>query len=277
MVVSIWYLLHFTHYGWLFADPSGNFATLAEFTTVPEYFRQLGIAAWRCLDFGQIALWLPLLWVVVSVFRNKVEEAQHRGVLALLTLVPLVTFAFFFAAFRNPIGHRYMLIPVLMGALWLCYEWAEGFRYDAFRARVWAVLLFFWTGHLWVALYPSAIAKGWDATLLHLQAGAAKCDMKASLEALPPTHRASIGAYFPDADPWGVAFLDSSKIVPAPLDFGQQTYWLFSSASNDFDPAAVAPMKAKSTLRIRCTYWPITLELWQAPALYTTSTSKPVL
>jgi hypothetical protein len=276
LAVGVWYYLHYQHYGWLFTNPNGPFATLAEYTTLPEYLRQLGICLWRMVDFGQIAVWGPLLIIFITVLRGKVEAAQHRWVLMLITVVPTLAFSFFFASFRNPVGHRYLLIPVLMATLWLCYEWGESLRYDRFRTRILWVLLFFWTGHLWVAAYPASIAKGWDATLLHLQAGAAKRDMLASIQKLTPNEQADIGALFPDVGPWGDVFLDTTTLTTQELDTAQQMLWLYSSASNEFDHAEVATFPQRAQERVRCTYWPVTLVLWESKRLHTTPTRNSV-
>jgi hypothetical protein len=277
VAVGVWYYLHYAHYGWLFVNPNGDFATLAEYTTPAEYLRQLGICGWRVVDFGQIAVWVPLVGIIFQILRGRVEELPHRWVLALLTFVPLVAFTFFFAAFRNPVGHRYMLIPVLMATLWLCYEWGEGLRYDRFRTRVLWVLFVFATGHAWVAFYPANIAKGWDGTLLHLQAGAAKADMRASIQTFTPEERASIGAAFPDDAPWSDAFLDTTTINPVPINPSTNGFVLLSTASNDLDLALADTIHNTAALRVRCQYWPVTIELWQNNVLiHTTPTPTSV-
>lgn len=263
LAVAGWYYLHYTHYGWLFNDPKGEFATLAEYTTLQEYLRQLGICIWRLIDFGQIAVWLPLAFVWIEILRGRVEEAPLRPVLALLTFVPAIAFSLFFASFRNPVGHRYMLVPMLMATLWLCYEWSEALRYPRFRARVLYVLVFFWTGHLWVALYPQDWAKGWDASLAHLQVGAAKRDVATFLMQLPPAERANVGARFPDAGSWEDAFVGEYDIHPAPYEEAENPYLLYNSASNDFDLADRAYLERYARPAVTCTYWPVVLQLWR--------------
>jgi hypothetical protein len=258
-----WYVAQYVHYGWVFNNPGGDFATLAQYTTLQEYLWQLCIAGWRMADMGQVIIWLGLAGVVATLLRGHAEEAEHRPVLILLLLVPSLAFAFFFAAFRNPIGHRYMLIPVLMGVLWLCYEWAEGHRYPFFVKRMVVVLAFFWTGHFWVAAYPGPIAKGWDATLLHLQAGAAKRAMLPTLQALPPSVKTAVGAAFPDADPWQDAFLDTNTFVPVPVHLATNKAVLYSTASNDWSVATFDSLASQKKIHTKCVYWPITFQLWQ--------------
>ncbi len=265
MAAATWYYLHYNHYGWLFADPNGDFASLAAYTTWPEYLRQLGICTWRLIDFGQIVVWIPLVGLATRALRGRAEHGALRGTLALLTLVPAVAFGLFFAAFRNPVGHRYMLVPVLLATLWLCYEWAEGLRYPRFRQRVWLVVLFFWTGHLWVALYPQTWAKGWDATLLHLQAGAAKRAMAPELVGLPAEARQNVGAHYPDADPWQDCFLADWQFTPAPYDPTMNAYLLYSNASNAFEAADHAYLAAYTRPAVVCSFWPVRMELRRNP------------
>lgn len=260
-----WYYLQYDHYGWLFADPDGDFASLAAYTTLPEYLRQLGICAWRMIDFGQLAVWLPLAGLAIAALRGRAEHVELRGTLALLTLAPAVAFALFFAAFRNPVGHRYMLLPVLFATLWLCYEWAEGLRYARFSRRVWMLVAVFWTGHLWVALYPQSWAKGWDATLLHVQAGAAKRAMAAELVALPAEAKSQVGAHFPDADAWEDCFLADWHFAPAPYDPTMNAYLLYSNAGNAFEPADVAYLSTYTRPAVVCRYWPVRMELRRNP------------
>jgi|GEM_PF-5177494 len=262
LLALIWYIVAYQHYGWVFNNPSGDFAALAAYTTLPEYLYQLGIFCWRLLDFGQAAIWLALVPIVVVLLRGKLEPQEHRAVLILLWLVPTVSFALFFAAFRNPIGHRYVLIPLLMGAVWLCFEWAEALRYPVFRQRALWLLAFLWTGHLWLAAYPTDMAKGWDATLLHLQATRAKRALLQDL-ALLPYAKTGLGAAYPDADNWDDAFLDSTRVAPITVNLKTNAAIFYSSASNSWAPAQLDSLQRTRRSVLIYSYWPASLQVFK--------------
>lgn len=251
-----WYGLQHEHYGWWFNNPNGEWSSAAGFADPMMYLRNLGIACWRMIDFGQAIIFLWLLTLLPGVLRGQTEYLPHRGVLALLFLVPGIAFTLFFSAFENPIGHRYVVLPVFFAGIWLLYELSERYKYNRFTPRVAVLWLFFATGHFWVGLYPQSIAKGWDGTLCHLNF------LKTKLSALEYLHRKNIplhevGATFPSLDAVDASQLNGDTAQMDYLSLGVSRYIFYTNASNEFEPEVVDFLEKEYQPAFTSEVWPV--------------------
>ncbi len=255
LVFGIWYGLQHWQYGWWFNNPNGQWAAAAGLADPMTYLRNLGISGWRMIDFGQIVLFIGLLIYLPNILRGHAEELPHRGVLALLFLIPAIVFSLFFSLFHNPIGHRYMVLPVFFAGLWLMHELSERYKYNRFTTRVLVIWLFLITGHFWVGLYPQSIAKGWDGTLCHLSF------LKSKTSALEYLKRRNIplrdvGATFPNLDAVDASFLNGDTSKMAELNLGVNRYIFYTNASNEFEPEVAEFLEREYQAVFTSDVWP---------------------
>lgn len=251
-----WYGLQKAQYGWWFNNPQGEWAQAAGYAPPLAYLKNLAVSVWRMIDFGQAAIFIGLLAFLPSILRGTAPEARHRLVLSVLFLVPALVFTGFFSLFQNPIGHRYLILPVYFACLWLLHELAERYRYDRFVMRVLVLWLFFATGHWWVALYPQGVAKGWDGTLTHLNFLITKRSAFDFLKRKEiPLHK--VGATFPNLDPLDATLLNGDTARMHPARTGQSPYVLFTTASNEFEVEDVARLEAEYLPVFESSAWPV--------------------
>lgn len=177
LAVLFWLWYHAQHTGWWTSNPDGPWAANAGFAGGEGMLRNLGLVAWRVLDFGRLVLWVPgFIWVVTALQKgilkpfapSTASAAPHafsdRDWLAVFG-IPLVVLSLCFMPFRNPVAHRYLL-PVLVLALpWFAFRIS---RLDGDRQKLVALALVatMGFGHRWI--YPDTTAQGWDASLAHL-------------------------------------------------------------------------------------------------------------
>ncbi len=163
-VITGWLCWHALKTGWFLVNPQSAWSSSHGFAGITGMLRNLGLVAWRVLDFGRLVLWVPgLAWFILWWKNRKSDLPEFR--LILVFAVPLLTFTVALLPFSNPIAHRYFLMVFVLALPWFAFRICqlEISRRQFFLIMVVAMLGF---GHRWI--YPDKIAKGWDASLAHL-------------------------------------------------------------------------------------------------------------
>ncbi|WP_205501242.1 hypothetical protein [Rufibacter psychrotolerans] len=228
LVLLGWLLLHYQHFGWVGYSRSSDWGAYAGLVSPTGFLRNLGLIAWRLLDYGRVALWLTAGWLVWQGRRGLSPATRE---LLLLLLVPLLTLGAVLVWFANPIGHRYWLVVyVLLGLLTAHLLLHVGSQ--PLRLTVYAFLLTsLVSGHFW--LYPQKVAKGWDATLAHLPYFSLRHQMMDYLD-----HRQipwqQVGSDFPNLAAPADTDLTQDRRQFAPKDLAAQSYIFYSNVFNGF-------------------------------------------
>ncbi|AKQ47086.1 hypothetical protein TH63_17885 [Rufibacter radiotolerans] len=235
-----WLGLHYRHFGWIGFSRSSDWGTYSTLVTTPQFFRNLGLIAWRLLDFGRVALWLTG-GVLLGLSARSLPKATKE--LLLLLTVPLITLSAVLVWFTNPIGHRYWLVEfVLLGLLTAHLLQVTVKRKEA-RAGIYALLLVsLVSGHFW--LYPQRVAKGWDATLAHLPYFELRQQMLTYLDQ-QQIPREEVGSDFPNlAAPSDTDLNKDHRTFPA-KNLAAQSYILYSNVFNGFTNEELEDLQEK--------------------------------
>ncbi|WP_460893716.1 hypothetical protein [Rufibacter soli] len=224
-----WLWLHYRHFGWIGFSRSSDWGAYSTFVTTPEFLRNLGLIAWRLLDFGRVALWLSCGALLVLSARNLTKATKE---LLLLLAVPLVTLSAVLVWFTNPIGHRYWLVEFVLLGLLTAHLLQVTVKRKDIRAGIYALLVAsLVSGHFW--LYPQRVAKGWDATLAHLPYFELRQQMLTYLD----QHKIpwqEVGSDFPNlAAPADTDLNQDHRTFPA-KNLTTQSYILYSNVFNGF-------------------------------------------
>jgi len=150
--------------GYAILHPESPFVQHRALLPLSGMVRNTAILIFRLVDFGRIFVWAVLGFLILRSFRSAVTSLQHRplGFLVLGFFVALLPFTL---PLSNPFGHRYFLLPSVLGIAWtgsLLLEYAPRYGKSVCVLLISAL----WGGHLWI--YPDTIAQGWDASLAGL-------------------------------------------------------------------------------------------------------------
>lgn len=258
--VLLWLGWHARATGWWATNPDGPWAANAGFAGAAGMARNLGLEAWRILDFGRLVLWVPgALWLWQGWRKGALDARERR--LAALFLIPLAVLGAALLPFRNPIAHRYLL-PVLVTALpW--FAWRIH-RLDPDRQKLYALALvaMLGFGHRWI--YPDTTAQGWDASLAHLPYFSL---MQQAREQIPEPDKVYTG--FPLFKPVTATRPGTKRAVPPFRQVeGRWTdhdYVLYSNVTNDIPDADYAEITAT---------WPLLRE-WSAGKVFVRLYRRP--
>jgi len=261
LAFALWYSLQYQQYGWVFNNPTGPWAGLAGLADPLTYVRNLAISAWRLADLGQLVVYLGLMaMVLIPALRHRLQGQPMRPVLMSIWILSTLGLVLVLAAFRNPAGHRYLLMTMLMGQLWLSYEVAMAGKFGLYLQRMAMYAFFLLIGHWVILLYPDAWARGWDASLCHLPAGPLKRELAAylSAKAISP---AQVAAYYPDQDGPYYALLQGTTTPFADPLADTSRYILTTNATNDLEPEVLGRIEESTHLLVRWDRWPVWVEL----------------
>jgi len=240
LIVILWQVLHYQHFGWIGYNPESSWGEYSKFAGLKGMARNAGIIVWRLLDFGRISLWLVFLFSAISLFRNcrKLPPATLR--LFILFLVPFLGFSLVFLPFNNPIGHRYYQVVFLLFALLVFYLLMEIPNRKLRRLLYVFMLLSLASGHFWV--YPEGIAKGWDASLAHTPYFELR---KEALQFLDQNQipRQVVGSDYPNLSPPAQTDLLPDNRSLKPKDLTTDEYVLYSNVFNGFTDEEIAELK----------------------------------
>lgn len=162
--IVLFLVLFKVHKGWVIANTvSDNWKESGEFASAKEIARNIGVFAWRLIDFGRLLIFgLFAFFTVKMALKREFKDSTIRT----LFLIAVTQFILFFGVIiimRNAFGHRY-LIPIMIPVIILVVYWISTYFK---RSILWLSLAFVTlaSGHFW--LYPEKVSQGWDATTMH--------------------------------------------------------------------------------------------------------------
>jgi hypothetical protein len=161
-ILALVYLTyHYWLKGWVVVHNESPWAASFALSEGWTTLRQLLILIWRLLDFGYLFLWLALgilLWHARPWTKSPLSQLALLTTLLLFLGIPVIMG-------QGLAQHRYLL-PALVTLTYLIWQLLNHYvptRQLRFLAALMLIGLF--SGNLWI--YPTGIAQGWDATLLH--------------------------------------------------------------------------------------------------------------
>lgn len=234
VIISTWYIYHYTQTGWLFATKSAGWSEQRGFVDALGLFKN-GISIARCFfDLGIFALsFFSLLYLL------KIKKTDKY---ILLCLIPALVFSISFLPFTNPINHRYYLIVYVLMIPVVVQFLSE-------KKLVFSILtiVVLWLGNL--QIYPVPISNGWDCTLTHLSYFKNREKAMFLLEYHSKFINKSIGSVFPmNASMYQTNMIkdldDSVKIFNVNgSTIDSMDYVLFSNVGNDFSDEQIHELR----------------------------------
>ena len=165
---GIFLIYQYSELGWVLITKNENFSEHRKTTTFMLMVKNTIVYFKNLLDFGRIFLWVPLVFFLWKVFRQKkfsLDVPSQRIFIALLVFT--IVFFFGFVPFSNPMGPRYLMVCFILSAILLINVF---FTVSANRKRRRGVLIIvavaLISGHFWI--YPATISQAWDSSFAHL-------------------------------------------------------------------------------------------------------------
>ncbi|MEM9822559.1 MAG: hypothetical protein AAF985_15870 [Bacteroidota bacterium] len=232
LVVVLYYTFHFWETGWWISTPNEGWSAHRELTSFSGFVRNIGILAWRLIDFGRIGFWLVLPFLAGLILRRLWQGESKMRLLLALPLLLLCFQAPSLLLIQNPIAHRYLMPVLLCFTLLIVYAIHQKKAWEKWKkGLLWGLLLVQLSGHFWI--YPEGVAQGWDASLAHVPYFELRQKMIDYLEeeGIPLE---SVGTEFPNNVALTYVDLSPSVAAFASKNFAEQTYLFYSNVFNDF-------------------------------------------
>jgi len=148
--------------GWLQTHPNSPWKSLWHFVNFPEFLRNLLVLGQRYVDFGRIAIFIFIIYILAT---NKnlffKERNKELFLLAICSVLPIIIISLLAV---NPFGHRYFIVSYLTFFL-IAYRFIQSLNRN--KKTIYIILIgCLIGGNFWV--YPEKISQGWDASLAHM-------------------------------------------------------------------------------------------------------------
>jgi len=169
-------LYHWTQAGWVGYHADSSWGPSFEQVDIQGFMRNIGIMAWRFLDFGRVFVWVGIAVLGFIGLRRsnwnvpRFDRHQTGWQLVALTVFVFIAIGPSQLLYKGLLSHRYFLpffIPLNFTVLYfLCKtnQCVPNIQWN--RLVIPALCLGLASGNLWV--YPQKTAMGWDSTLAHL-------------------------------------------------------------------------------------------------------------
>lgn len=235
ILISSWYIYHYTQTGWFFATKSEGWSEQRGFVKALGLFKN-GISIARCFfDLGIFILsFLSLFYLIKN---KKVDK------FTLLWLIPSIIFSLSFLLFTNPINHRYFLIVYVLMLIPVIQFLSE--RKIIFTVFTTLILLL---GHF--QIYPVPVSNGWDCTLQYRNYTQLKDEFELYL-IKTNIIRDSIGTVFPmntSLLQTKMVYSNKRMINVNGKSIDSIQYLLFSNIGNDFSDEHINTIKSWKVL-----------------------------
>jgi hypothetical protein len=209
---------------------SKKWEEFSKFASIAGIFRNIGLVAWRLIDYGRIGIWIILsVHLFLSLKRKTLFDPFFKNTFYIALCQFIVIFPVVIL-YRNPFGHRYFLpviIPISIAVVYWILKFSK-FRYAIYLLTFLLLL----SGSFWV--YPDKIAQGWDATPAHWPYYSVRNEMLNYLKAnkIPLS---SVGSFFPNTASFRLTDLSDDNLSFKDADLGKEEYILFSNVFNQND------------------------------------------
>ena len=165
---GVFLIYQYNELGWVLITKNETYASHRETASFFRIAKNTAAYIKNFLDFGRLAVIIPLLVLLFKVFRSKKQILDHQSKQLLIALL-VFTVVFFlgFVPFSNPMGPRYLLICfILANILFINLLFAFHIRTNIKKGLLSLVVIAFVSGHFWI--YPATISQAWDSSLAYL-------------------------------------------------------------------------------------------------------------
>lgn len=206
---------------------SNKWEQSARFVSFQGIMRNIGISAWRLIDYGRIGIWIILLFIIIISIRKKIIFGRFFSTTLSIALCQFVVLLPFVLFSGNPIGHRYFLPVIIFVTISVIYWILIYSKYKIFIYCVTSIIVL--SGYFWI--YPDTIAQGWDATPAHWSYYKARNEMLGYLrsKSIPPE---KVGSFFPNLATFRLTDLNEDASAFKDADLEKDNFILFSNVYN---------------------------------------------
>jgi multisubunit Na+/H+ antiporter MnhB subunit len=229
--IAIFLLIFYLNKHWMIHNTvSNNWGESSAHASFPEMIRNIGIVAWRLIDFGRVGIWIVFCYIFYKILRNRSMFDDGFKIVFFIALSQVAVFLPITMLYEYPFAHRY-LMPVMIPATIAIIYWL--FKYSRYNIII-SIALFVCliSGYFWI--YPEKIAKGWDSTPAHWPYYKMRNEMLAYLksQSIPIDHVASS---FPNLSTLDAIDLSGGKIKFKDIELNKDTFILYSNVFNESD------------------------------------------
>jgi len=229
MALSGFLLIFYYSNGWIIHNTvSNNWDTANDMASTQTIFKNIGTIGWQLIDYGRIAIFGILLFILFRQVVNRKFEDEHLRFLFIIGLGQIIIIAPILIFSQIPFGHRYFLPTIIPMSLfvghWMLNHCNHKFKYYFYTG----LILILVSGHFWI--YPKKISQGWDSTTLHWQYFEVAEQMNEYIisENVDPK---TVGTFFPAYKSRRNTHLEPDSFSYSKYDSSQE-YMLYSNAFN---------------------------------------------
>ena len=222
-------IFHYVKTGWIGYHEESPWAPLFARVGWQGMIRNVGILAWRVLDFGRVFLVLILLLGAWKVFFQKIKLDKKMKQLMMLLCLLILFLSPSFIMHKDLSAHRYLLPIFLVIDLLSVYTVFLFFEKNKFLVVL--MILGLSTGNLWI--YPKTVAQSWDSTLAHLPYFELRKKMIDYLTENEIPIK-TVGTVYPNLATFELIDLNGIDEQFPEADLGKHKYIFYSNVYNDF-------------------------------------------
>lgn len=251
ILAACYLFYHWKMTGWVGYHAGSTWAPSFEKVGLGGFIRNLGILAWRMLDFGRLfslavlAILLFVQWKRRSIGETHFsKKAVGWQLLALSVLIFLATVPTQLI-YKGLLAHRYLL-PFFLCLLFVLFYFLK--KNEAWKRRAWIPKMAFpvaffglLTGNFW--MYPKGVAMGWDSTLAHAPWYGLLNQTKAYLVSEEIDFQ-EVGTAFPNIGPRELYELDGNSEGFTEKKLDANCYIFYSNIMNDFSDEELATLES---------------------------------
>lgn len=228
-VIFITYqLYHYLKTGWIGYHNDMTWASSFEAVEFTGFLKNIGIYGWRMLDFGKFAVWVILIFIIISK-RKRLFQKSDTVKLFVLSIIFLLLLPLNMLWAKNLLGHRYLLpcfflVSLVTVQLLIHLDKSMLFKKGIMLGIICSLLL----GNFYI--YPNHIAQGWDSSLAYLPYFELKEKMVTHLEN-ENIYLENVQTFFPSQGALGIYKLSNDNRVLKGYT-GTSDYIMYSNVNN---------------------------------------------
>jgi hypothetical protein len=235
-VAAAFLIWHFSVTGWIGYHSGSPWAPAFRQAAPADMLRNVAVLAWRWLDFGRLAEWIVVAWLLWYGKKQMPKQQLHQQPfdrhLFLLLLYLFVLLSISAIRYNNLSAHRYLL-PVFLAFHLFVFQWIV--KKDMLRSgtKKWiltALSASFALGNF--QAYPHGISMDWDSTLAHLPYHPLRAE---AIQFLQQQHisLSSVGSAFPNLNTGENIELNGNESAFSAIDTARNEYIFISNVFND--------------------------------------------
>jgi hypothetical protein len=131
-----------------------------------DFLFNIGLYAWRILDFGRFSAWLIAL-PLLMLHKKQLFKTKPFRLLLFFTIFSMIILPLNMLWAKNLMGYRYLIPIYLTFSLLTAAILFSDFVHQKLKYTLSILWILCLVGGNFI-VYPDKIAKGWDSTLAHL-------------------------------------------------------------------------------------------------------------